>query len=35
MTADQGGMFYPLVKRGTFVEKGMKFGYVTNYVGRL
>jgi hypothetical protein len=34
VTADQGGMFYPLVKRGTYVEKGMKIGYVTDYVGR-
>ena len=34
VTADQGGMFYPLVKRGMYVEKGMKFGYVTDYVGR-
>jgi uncharacterized protein len=35
VTSDQTGMFYPLVKRGTYVEKGMKIGYVTDYVGRL
>ena len=34
-TSDQTGMFYPLVKRGTYVEKGMKIGYVTDYVGRV
>ena len=34
MTADQGGMFYPLVKRGAYVQAGMKLGYVTDYVGR-
>ena len=28
------GMFYPLVKRGTYVEQGMKIGYVTDYVGK-
>jgi uncharacterized protein len=27
------GIFYPLVKRGTYVQKGMKLGYVTDYVG--
>jgi len=34
MTSDQAGMFYPLVKRGTYVEKGMLVGYVTDYVGK-
>jgi predicted deacylase len=34
VTSDQTGIFYPLVKRGTYVEKGMKIGYVTDYVGR-
>ncbi|PYP88435.1 MAG: hypothetical protein DMF61_07540 [Blastocatellia bacterium AA13] len=34
ITADQNGIFYPLVRRGTFVEKGMKVGYVTDYVGK-
>jgi predicted deacylase len=27
-------MFYPLVRRGTYVEQGMKIGYVTDYVGK-
>lgn len=34
ITSDQTGMFYPLVKRGTFVEKGMLVGYVTDYLGK-
>ena len=34
ITSDQTGMFYPLVKRGTYVEKGMLVGYVTDYVGK-
>ncbi len=34
MMSDQTGMFYPLVKRGTYVEKGMLVGYVTDYVGK-
>jgi hypothetical protein len=28
------GIFYPLVKRGTYVEKGALVGYVTDYLGR-
>ena len=34
IASDQTGIFYPLVKRGTYVEQGMKVGYVTNYVGK-
>lgn len=34
ITSEATGMFYPLVKRGTYVEKGMKVGYVTDYVGQ-
>jgi uncharacterized protein len=34
MTSDQTGVFYPRVKRGTYVEKGMLVGYVTDYVGK-
>src|SRR5262245_61585600 len=34
LASDQTGMFYPLVKRGTYVEQGMKVGYVTDYVGK-
>lgn len=33
LTSDQTGMFYPLVKRGSYVEQGMKIGYVTDYLG--
>jgi uncharacterized protein len=32
--SEQTGIFYPLVRRGTFVEAGMKVGYVTDYFGR-
>ena len=32
--SEQTGIFYPLVKRGTYVEQGMKIGYVTDYVGK-
>ena len=31
VTSEQTGIFYPLVKRGTYVEQGMKIGYVTDY----
>jgi uncharacterized protein len=31
---DKTGIFYPLVKRGSYAEKGMLIGYVTDYVGR-
>ncbi len=34
VTSDVGGIFYPLVKRGTFAAEGMAIGYVTDYVGR-
>jgi predicted deacylase len=34
LSSDQTGMFYPLVKRGTYVEQGMKVGYVTDYLGK-
>jgi len=33
VNSDQTGIFYPLVRRGTYVEKGMKVGYVTDYTG--
>jgi predicted deacylase len=33
ISSDQNGFFYPLVQRGTYVEKGMKVGYVTDYFG--
>jgi hypothetical protein len=34
LTSEQAGIFYPLVKRGTYVEQGMKVGYVTDYFGQ-
>ncbi len=33
VTSDQTGIFYPLVKRGTYVSAGMKIGTVTDYTG--
>jgi predicted deacylase len=33
VTSDVSGIFYPLVTRGSYVQKGMKVGYVTDYVG--
>ena len=33
VASDQNGIFYPLVQRGTYVEQGMKIGYVTDYFG--
>lgn len=35
IASEQTGIFYPLVKRGTYVESGMKVGYVTDYLGRV
>jgi len=35
LTSEQTGMFYPLVKRGSYVGQGMKVGYVTDYLGRI
>lgn len=34
IASEQTGMFYPLVKRGSYVQEGMKVGYVTDYVGK-
>jgi predicted deacylase len=34
ITSDQPGIFYPAVQRGTYVEAGMKLGYVTDYFGK-
>jgi hypothetical protein len=33
--ADGPGIWYPLVKRGTYVREGMKIGLVTDYFGKL
>ena len=35
LSSEQTGIFYPLTKRGTYVEQGMKVGYVTDYLGRV
>jgi len=35
LIAEQAGIFYPLVKRGTYVAAGMKIGYATDYVGKV
>jgi uncharacterized protein len=34
ITSDATGIFYPLVKRGMYVQKGAKVGYVTDYLGK-
>jgi uncharacterized protein len=34
VASEATGIFYPLVKRGTYVEKGARVGYVTDYLGR-
>jgi uncharacterized protein len=31
--SDLEGIVYPMVKRGTYVQQGMKIGYVTDYFG--
>ena len=33
VVSEQTGIFYPVVRKGTYVEQGMKLGYVTDYVG--
>jgi predicted deacylase len=33
VSSDRAGIFYPLVARGSYVEQGMKIGYVTDYFG--
>jgi len=35
LASEQTGVFYPAVKRGTYVEQGMKVGYVTDYLGKV
>jgi predicted deacylase len=34
VNSEATGIFYSLVKKGTFVEQGMKIGYVTDYLGK-
>jgi uncharacterized protein len=33
--SDGPGIWYPLVKRGSYVQEGMKIGFVTDYFGKL
>jgi predicted deacylase len=33
--SDGPGVWYPLVKRGSYVQEGMKIGYVTDYFGKV
>jgi uncharacterized protein len=35
VSSPETGIFYPLVKRGTYVQEGMNLGYVTDYVGKI
>ncbi len=34
VASEQAGIFYPLVRRGTYIEQGMRVGYVTDYLGK-
>jgi predicted deacylase len=34
VSSEQTGIFYPVVRRGTYVHEGMRVGYVTDYLGR-
>ncbi len=34
VASEQTGIFYPLIERGAYVAKGMRLGYVTDYVGK-
>jgi len=34
VAGDQNGIFYPAVRRGMYVTKGMKIGTLTDYLGR-
>jgi predicted deacylase len=34
VASEQGGIFYPLAPRGSYVEAGMKIGYVTDFYGK-
>jgi predicted deacylase len=33
--SDGPGIWYPLVKRGSYVQAGMKVGYITDYFGKV
>jgi uncharacterized protein len=34
VSSETAGVFYPLVKRGSYVQQGMKIGYVTDLFGK-
>jgi uncharacterized protein len=34
IASEATGIFYPLVKRGAYVQKGARVGYVTDYLGK-
>jgi hypothetical protein len=34
VASEQAGVFYPLVKRGSYVAKGTPLGYVTDFFGK-
>jgi predicted deacylase len=34
VTSETNGILYPLVTRGTYVQKGIAIGRVTDYLGR-
>jgi predicted deacylase len=34
VTSESAGVFYPIVKRGWYVQQGMKIGYVTDLFGK-
>ena len=33
VASEEGGIFYPLVKPGSYAEAGMTLGYVTDFIG--
>ena len=35
VSSERSGIFYPLVRRGTYVESGARLGYVTDYFGAM
>jgi hypothetical protein len=35
IASGETGLFFPAVRRGTYVQEGMKVGHVTDFVGRL
>lgn len=35
LASERTGIFYPLVRRGAYVQQGMKVGYVTDYLGKV